>query len=174
MEIAETVPNDLKDLNYPEQLTLWSIRLWSDGYRQNYSPYAILRGAYQRAKCPNGLMALDNLLSLVISGHSRTVDIRCPCCGGISEDEWRMLQSIASVQAGDAGQVRQLMSHFLEPATVRITCSVIAGWAQALSDRSLHLPVRPRALRKVTPNFAAAEKRAAFTVITNPSRSMLH
>ncbi|MEH6546958.1 MAG: hypothetical protein V7701_11040 [Sneathiella sp.] len=174
MKFSETVPNHLKDLSYPEQLTLWSIRIWSDGYRQNYSPYATLREAYQHAKYSNGLIALDNLLSLVISGHSRTVDIRCPCCGGISDDEWRILQSIALAQAGDEVQVTQLISHFLEPATVRVAQPVIIGWAQELSDRSLHLPMRRLALRQVTPNFAAIEKRASFRVIANPAKTMLH
>ncbi|USG62572.1 hypothetical protein NBZ79_06235 [Sneathiella marina] len=174
MKISEAVPNHLKDLYYPEQLTLWSIRIWSDGYRQNYSPYATLREAYQRAKCSNGLMALDNFLSLVISGNSRPVDIRCPCCGGISEDEWRMLQSIALVQAGREEKVSRLISHFLEPATVRVAQSVIANWAQELSDRSLQLQLRPRALQQVEPNYAVAEKRASFRVITNPSKVVLH
>lgn len=174
MKNTEATPNHLKDLSYPEQLTLWSIRIWSDGYRQNYSPYATLREAYHRAKCSNGLMALDNMLSLVISGHSRMVDICCPCCGGISDDEWRMLQSIASVQAGSEEQVKQLISHFLEPATVRIAQSVIVSWAQELSDGSLHLPLRPSALRKVKPNYAAIEKRASFQVIENLSKTVLH
>jgi hypothetical protein len=174
MKFNEDVPNHLKDLFYPEQLTLWGIRIWSDGYRQNCSPYATLREAYQRAKCFNGLMALDNLLTLVISGHSRAVDIRCPCCGGISDDEWRILQAIALVQAGKEEKVSQLISHFLEPATVRVAQSVIVSWAQELSDRSLVLPLRPRALHQVEPNYAAAEKRASFRVITNPSRTVLH
>lgn len=174
MKNSETVPTHLNDLFYPEQLTLWSIRIWSDGYRQNYSPYATLREAYQRAKCSNGLMVLDNFLSLVISGHSRTVDIRCPCCGGISDDEWRILQSIALVQAGRQEKVSRLISHFLEPATNRIAQSVIVSWAQELSDRSLQLPLRPRVLQQIKPNYAAAGNRASFRVITNSSKAVLH
>jgi len=173
MKFSKIVPDNMKDLVYPEQLTLWSMRFWSDGFRQNYSAYETLREAYFRAKCPGGLLSLDNFFSLVIAGHSRPVDVRCPCCAGVSNDEWRILQALALAQAGEGIQIRQLISHFLEPATVRIAEPIILQWAQQLKDSGLILPLRSSIHQVIQKNYAT-KNGVALKVYTNPQKTTLH
>ncbi|MFC4270869.1 hypothetical protein GQF03_03980 [Sneathiella chungangensis] len=167
-------PNKLSDLSFPEQLTLWSLRFWSDGFRQNYSPYETLREAYARANCPAGLLALDNFLSLVVAGHSRVVDFRCPCCGGISEDEWRLLQSLALVQSGGGARIADLLSHFLEPATARIARTVIYDWAGELKESGLVLPMRDGVLAAIPVARAVTGTGSVLRVYANRGNMRLH
>ncbi|MDF2368209.1 hypothetical protein [Sneathiella sp.] len=174
MHTPEVIPDSLSDLKYPEQLTLWSVRYWSDGLRQSFSPYTTLQEAYWRAKCPRVLISLDSFLSIMVAGYSRPVDIRCLCCSGISKDEWRILQSLVAAQLGEEAEIAPLISHFLEPATVRIAKPSILEWAQGLKDSGLILPTRPEVARKSKPNFARTGKVVSLRDYSNSHKSTLH
>ncbi|WP_340151385.1 hypothetical protein [uncultured Sneathiella sp.] len=167
-------PNNLTDLYFPEQLTLWGMRFWADGLQQNYSPYETLREAYSRAKCPEGLMSLDNFLSLVVAGHSRTVDIRCPCCDGISLDEWRLLQSLALAQSGSESYISDLISDFLQPATTRIAHTVISGWANELKKTGLVVPIRTAVLQTIPLTRTVTKSGVNLKVYTNHQSTTMH
>ena len=153
----KAVPENLKDLPFAEQFTLWSIRYWSECFRRNFSPYDTLKEAYRRSKCSEGFLSLESFLSFVVAGHSRPVDIRCLCCEGISLDEWRILQSLALAQAGNETEIAPLISHFLEPATIRICTSVIIGWAEELRQSEFVIPLRQDILSSARRNYAAAD-----------------
>jgi hypothetical protein len=174
MNSEKSVPDSLTDLSWSEQLTLWSMRYWSDGFRQNYSPYETLREAYSRTRCPGALMALDNFLSLVVAGHSRLVDIRCLCCEGISDDEWCLLQSLALAQSDCGGQIKEMLSGFLEPATARVAQSVIIGWAKELREGGLILPLRSRVLETIPLTHVVEGRGITLRVYTNPQTATLH
>jgi hypothetical protein len=174
MQIPDIIPDSLTDLTFPEQLTLWSVRYWSDGLRQSFSPYTTLQEAYGRAKCPSALISMDSFLSLMVAGYSRPVDIRCLCCGGISLDEWRILQALVAAQAGETREIAPLVSHFLEPATTRIATPIILEWAQGLKDSGLLFPSRPDVMRDSQINFAQTDTGVKLRVYTNPQKSTLH
>ncbi|MEX0582097.1 MAG: hypothetical protein WD185_00385 [Sneathiella sp.] len=174
MNSPNATPNNLRDLFYPEQLTLWGMRFWSDGLQQNYSPYETLREAYTRAKCPEGLLSLDNFLSLVVAGHSRPVDIRCPCCDGISQDEWRLLQSLALAQSGSELHISDLISDFLQPATARIARNVVSGWAGELKRSGLVVPIRTPVLQAIPLSHAITKSGVTLKVYSNHQNAMLH
>lgn len=146
MHTLKPLPQDLTDLSFPEQLTLWSIRYWADACRNDHSPYVILQDAYKLAKCPDSLMALDSFMTMLISGNSRPVDIRCLCCGGISVDEWRILQSLALSQQGEKHMVPRLLSHFLEPSATRLALPLIREWSLCLEGGNHIIPVRQNAV----------------------------
>lgn len=155
MTFESRIPDALDELSFPEQLILWTTRYWADGYRQNYSPFETLKETYRRANCPESLLLLDSFLSLMVAGRSRPVDIRCPCCDGISPDEWRILQSIALAQTGKVFQISGMISHFMEPATVRHCLPLVLEWAENLGAQNLHLPVRGQLLDRLYANHAA-------------------
>ncbi len=146
MQTSKPLPENLTDLRFAEQLTLWSIRYWADSCRNDHSPYVILKDAYKLAKSPDSLLAMDSFMTLLVSGNSRPVDIRCLCCSGISVDEWRILQSLAALQRGEKHMVPRLVSHFLEPSATRMACPLIRDWAISLGAGNHILPVRPNAL----------------------------
>ncbi len=174
MAQAEMIPDSLDELSFPEQLILWTARYWADGYRQNYSPFETLKETYRRAKCPESLLLLDSFLSLMVAGRSRPVDIRCPCCGGISPDEWRILQSIALAQTGNIFQISGMISHFLEPATVRHCLPLFLNWAEDLGDKNLYLPVRSALLDHLYRNHAAVNHNRPQNFVKPISKSLLH
>lgn len=174
MRPPEIIPDSLNDLKYPEQLTLWSVRYWSEGLRQSFSPYTTLQEAYWKAKCPRVLISLDSFLSLMVAGYSRPVDIRCLCCSGISKDEWRILQSLVAAQNGKESKIAPLISHFMEPATVRIAQSSIIEWAQGLKDCGLILPTRPGVMKQSEPNFANSGKVVQLRDYAGANKATLH
>lgn len=142
----ETLPNALTQLSFSEQLTLWSVRYWAEAFRKGYSPYSVLKDAYRLAKAPDGMAALDAFMTILISGNSRTVDIRCLCCSGISPDEWRILQSLALTQERNPYAAAPLLSLFLDPTATRAILPVLKNWSACLTDGRHTLPVREQAL----------------------------
>ncbi|MCR9215515.1 MAG: hypothetical protein NXI13_17520 [Proteobacteria bacterium] len=174
MAQAEMIPDALDELSFPEQLILWTARYWADGYRQNYSPYETLKVTYRRAKCPQSLLLLDSFLSLMVAGRSRPVDIRCPCCGGISPDEWRILQSVALAQTGNVFQISGMISHFLEPTTVRHCLPLIFNWAEDLGEHKLLLPVRSSMHEALYRNHAAVNHNKPQWTEKPSHKTLLH
>ena len=157
MSQSPALPDSLTELSFSEQLTLWSLRYWADSYRKEQSPYMVMKDAYRLAKAPGGLTALDNFMTLLISGNSRTVDIRCLCCRGISADEWRILQSLALTQEKNPYAAAPLISLFLEPAATRMALPVLKEWARKLFAGNHILPVREDALAVARTHYASAE-----------------
>lgn len=142
MTISDELPQDLTDLRFAEQLTLWSVRYWADSYKQDHRFFHVLHDAYRLAKCPESLLSLDSFMTMLINGNCRPVDIRCLCCTGISVDEWRILQSIAVIQAGQKEEVARFISHFLEPAATRHALPILRNWANDLEKNDHSLPIR--------------------------------
>lgn len=174
MQTSKPLPENLTDLRFAEQLTLWSIRYWADACRSDHSPYVILKDAYKLAKCPDGLLALDSFMTLLVSGNSRPVDIRCLCCSGISIDEWRILQSLAALQRGEKHMVPRLISHFLEPSTTRIACPLIRDWAISLSAGNHRLPVRQSALSAGQQYHPSIPKKPRSSKASSQEHQLMH
>jgi len=155
MASSESLPQNLTDLRFAEQLTLWGIRYWADSFKQDHRFFNVLHDAYRLAKCSESLLSLDSFMTMLISGNCRPVDIRCLCCSGISVDEWRILQSIAVIQAGQKEEVARFISHFMEPSATRHALPILRDWAQGLENNNHTLPIRPVARSRAARYFPA-------------------
>ncbi|WP_169545344.1 hypothetical protein [Sneathiella aquimaris] len=174
MQRETDLPNSLNSLCFAEQLTLWSVRYWADRYREQDPASNILKDAYRLAKVEDGMISLDNFMTLLITGNCRTVDIRCLCCEGISADEWRILQSLGLAQVGKKYEIAPLLSSFLEPTSTRLALPVIRQWSAALAAAAHWLPIRKQALEVVRKNFAKASNRSEDTRAAYSANPIFH
>ena len=129
-------------LKFIEQLALWSLRFWAESYREDRRPYDQLDQAYRLAGARDGMPAMDGFMSVVLTGHSRPVDVRCLKCGGLSPDENRILGALAATQRGRMDFAAELVGAFLQPASVRVGLSMIAAWGDSLARAGHRLPLR--------------------------------
>lgn len=106
----------LTSLDATEQLLIWAIRRWIDGFKngQNADDAIITRLHTDRLR--GVFLPLDALLQMIGDGATRYVDMRCGECPGIGDDEARLLFSIALVGTQHYAPARRLLKTFL-PAT---------------------------------------------------------
>ena len=129
-------------LKFVEQLALWSLRFWAESYREDRRPYGQLDQAYRLAGARDGMPALDGFMSVVLTGHSRPVDVHCLKCGGLSPDETRILAALAACQRGRWDFAAEMIAAFLQPASVRVGLSMIVAWGDCLARAGHRLPLR--------------------------------
>ncbi|MEH6404729.1 MAG: hypothetical protein V7750_15240 [Sneathiella sp.] len=174
MAASETLPKNLTDLRFAEQITLWGIRYWADSFKQKHRFFNVLHDAYRLAKCPESLFSLDSFMTILIGGNCRPVDIRCLCCSGISVDEWRILQSIAVIQAGHKEEAARFISHFLEPSATRHALPILRDWANNLEQNNHMLPVRAVARSRAARYFPDDLEQSSIKEITSLNQQPHH
>lgn len=135
-------PREFSDLNFIEQLTLWSLRHWAACHKEEQSPYETLNQAYRLAKVKDAMPAFDGFMSVLVVGLYRQMDVRCMKCGGISRDEKIVLSALAQEQRGNQDSSRSLMGRLLSPSALRIGQNMLSAWASALAKGGQVLPLR--------------------------------
>ncbi|MCG8491549.1 MAG: hypothetical protein MI743_08050 [Sneathiellales bacterium] len=170
----QPLPDRLTHLSFPEQLTLWSVRLWAEGCRKGQSVHILLNDAYRLAKCEEAYLHLENFLTLMVSANCRAIDVRCLHCDGISADEWRILQSIALAQHQNAYAPAPLLSYFLEPTATRVSLPIIKQWADTLKATKLFLPLREEALAIARQNYNPDQDNISHFDMPQQNKELLH
>jgi len=77
----------LKDLNFAERLLVVSIRLWVKAYKQNSCTISKIRYLYTAAGVSGAAITLDGLMQLLSRKATGTIEINCPNCSVITQDE---------------------------------------------------------------------------------------
>jgi hypothetical protein len=129
-----------------ELLALATLRMWAAPHRRPGQAHADWREGPRAARLEDDAAdAFDVLMRLVVASAHRTLDVRCPSCPALGEDEVAFLEMTRAAQdhpaAADAG-----LAAWLPPAAVRAARPFLAQFAAAMAARELWLPARlPRA-----------------------------
>lgn len=127
------------------QLVLWSLRLWVKGERWGIAVQADLREAYTRVRVEAGPTLVERLMSVIVQGHSRTVEINCTCHAEIGPDEQALLTALAWLRTGETAPAEAALAGFLRPTARRLAAAVLAALAGELAAAGLELePAGPR------------------------------
>lgn len=121
----------ITSLDATEQLLIWSVRRWIDGFKngQNVDEAIITRLHTHHLR--GVFLPLDALLQMIGDGATRYVDMRCGKCPGLGDDEARLLFSIALVGSQQYLAARRLLETFL-PST---KCDDALPLVMAISDQ---------------------------------------
>ena len=163
------------DLPFGEQLLVWALRLWVRGYMTQDSgdaedlPAALRRGFHQ-ANLDAGYSLLDELLSIVSVSARARIDVGCPCCVGIGDDEQLFIAVIAALQRDDFPTGRRLLGYWLTASGVRLALAPALRLARLLTRRGLAL--RPRTILRPAEEREAAAAPRLPTV--DPAPGTLH
>src|SRR5687768_3262161 len=88
-------------LTRAETLVLWALRAWVAGHRHGIPVLANLRTAFRNEGAPAAAEAVDDLMGFIANGAGRTIQVNCPRCRQVTEDERLLLDVVALHQQGE-------------------------------------------------------------------------
>ncbi|HBC06915.1 MAG TPA: hypothetical protein DC046_04945 [Rhodospirillaceae bacterium] len=134
-------PSTFIELPFGEQLMLWAMRLWMRGLRDGTSDQTILGTGFKLAGVPAAHPALDGLMTVITTAATAPIDIRCPHCPDISDDEHLLMDVVAGLQSPGRGG-STLFACRLPPAARRSGMELAGRLATVFSGAGLM--IRPR------------------------------
>jgi hypothetical protein len=95
-------PDQIENLGAADGVFLLAMRWWVEDYRANVDPIPRLQTALHKAGAHDAAFPIDSLMTTVARGARRTVDVHCPLCPSLSDDEKQLLYVASLVQANNA------------------------------------------------------------------------
>lgn len=119
---------DTADLAKPESLMLVSMRWWVRCYGQQECPLERLIQGMGRGGAPDAAYSINGLMWIVARTGQRPVDIRCPRCPSLSDDEAILLHAAWLTQEARTDLAeRYLRAHLLTEAGAVFAIAPLEG-----------------------------------------------
>ena len=162
--------NRIADLPFGEQFLLWAIRHWVMAFTQQGDRHAMLHKGFRLAGIEEGYLAIDELLTIVSASATSRIEVRCPDCSTISNDEQILVGMIAALQRSDSREFAVLLGFWVAPAGVRLSLAPATRLASLMALGGLTLR-----RREITPPPDEAELAAPQRPLAGrPARKTLH
>ncbi|MGE0724049.1 MAG: hypothetical protein AB7O45_06730 [Alphaproteobacteria bacterium] len=133
--IERSEPALIDRLDPAEWAIVWGARSWVAD-RQG-SPSSCRAFSWTETFELNGVkdaaLSLTALCVLLDHAARRPIDVGCPECGRVSEDEAVLLAAVAQAQAGRIAAARAALATLLPPAGVRFGIGMVSGLAAAFA-----------------------------------------
>jgi len=142
-------PSTFIELPFGEQLMLWGMRLWMRSLRDGVQDQAILGTGFKLAGAPAAHPALDGLMTVITMAATAPIDIRCPHCSDISDDEHLLMDVVAGLQSPGRGG-STLFACCLPPAARRAGMELAGRLATVFSGAGLLIRPRRRTPTHIT------------------------
>ena len=139
---------DFSDLPFGEQFLIWALRHWVRAYMTKCDVQATLHRGFYLAGIVEAYPVMDELLSIIAVSARTRIDVGCPHCAGISDDEQLFIALIAALQRNDAATSRRLLGYWLDASGVRLAQPPATRLAQLMLLGRLAL--RPRTVLRST------------------------
>ena len=114
--------------------------------------------------------SLNGLMQVTALTTKRSLDVRCPACTKMSDDERLMLRAVCTAQKGNTEAARGILRDWLPESAVRMASHMVFGLADILADAGYEL--RPPAVRSRALRFADAvggHKAGGIKLTTKPT-----
>jgi hypothetical protein len=141
--ILHTYPVRAEALDHAEGMVLAGMRTWVAELKRGADPMPRLRQHMAGLGAPDAALSLDQFLRIIARTTRRPVDMRCPHCQRLSQDEQRLLHAAALAQAGESGRAeRTLRCGLLSPSGAEFALGPLEGLGELLLGIGLILPRR--------------------------------
>jgi hypothetical protein len=136
--------NVFLELSFGEQILLWGIRIWVSGYRNDINFQNMLRLAYAHAGVPRAHIELNNMMEMITIAGLGVMDVRCPSCIKVSDDEILLMSAIAAWQHGSSPYAGDIyLEPWAKPASLRILRPIAQKLATILREGGVLIRPRP-------------------------------
>ncbi|HET7880373.1 MAG TPA: hypothetical protein VFL55_05765 [Acetobacteraceae bacterium] len=98
--VAAAYPSLAARLERPECVLLAAIRWWVMDHIRGTDPLARLCRSMDTLGAHAAAFSIDRLMSVVARTVLRPIEIHCPLCGAVSEDEKHLLRAASLAQSG--------------------------------------------------------------------------
>ena len=141
----------IAELRTAELFGVSTLRLWVAGYvagpkamdPETGAPVPGWRDGFAAAGLDESIpAAFDVLFRIVAAGARRKLDIRCPTCRALGEDEGAWLQTISLIQGGCLPEAKAILDDWLQPTSSRMAMVPAKAFALAMADAGLRIPRR--------------------------------
>jgi len=130
-------------LRTPELFLLSALRLWIAALVDPQGGHADWREGMAAAGIePQGVPAFDGFWRIVSAAPLRELDLRCPTCPRLGEDEAWFLQAVQLLQARCYDRALAILADWLPSAAWRQAILPLRALARTLSEAGLTLPDR--------------------------------
>jgi hypothetical protein len=102
-------PTTATALDAAEGLLLGAIRWWASAFRRAEDPLPHLLDVMDAAGVEEAALSVDGLMAVLARTARRPVDIHCPRCPDLSEDERRLLHAASLTQANEAALAERVL-----------------------------------------------------------------
>jgi hypothetical protein len=137
------VNEPLADLRTAELFVISSLRLWVLPHRDPTGVHPDWRGGFVAAGIDDfGAPAFDGLFQIVAATARRSLDVRCLRCARLGEDEGFLLQLLSLLQRERTEAASAILRDWLPSAAARLALLPAQGFARALMEGGLSIPVR--------------------------------
>jgi hypothetical protein len=137
------VNEPLADLRTAELFVVSSLRLWVLPHRDPTGIHPDWRGGFVAADIDDfGAPAFDQLFQIVAAAARRSLDVRCQRCARLGGDEGFLLQLLSLLQRERTEAAAAILGDWLPPAAARLALLPAKGFAAALMEGGLSIPVR--------------------------------
>lgn len=123
-----------KALSFAEQLTLWAIRLWSGAHAGTPGLHEMMRTGFALARTPDGYLALDRVMTYLVTGTRVGIEICCPECREVGRDERFLLDCLADAQAGRIIAARTKLACWLREDSLAPALAACLDYAEAMAS----------------------------------------
>lgn len=133
----------LAELQTAEQFVVVTLRLWALSHRDPGGRHPDWRAGFAAADIDDaGCDAFDALFKVVTETAFRSLDVRCPRCVHLGDDEGRLLRLLSLLQRGRRSEAAAILSQWVPSAANRMALVAAQGFAVALLDGGLPIPLR--------------------------------
>jgi hypothetical protein len=127
-------------LALPEQLLIGGVRAWVACCRAETCPMAVLRTTFGRFGAIDAAASVDAFMSCAVRTAIRCIEVRCPRCPGLTDDELRLLHAAAAAQQHDLAEARTDLEHWLPERAAYWALGPLCGFGSLLAQAGLFLP----------------------------------
>jgi hypothetical protein len=129
-------------LEIPERLLIWGARTWVFCSRTQDSAVAQLEPVFRRFGVVAAAASLDAWLCATAQTATHALEVRCPRCPNLSDDEVYLLQAAAAAQHGDFASARTQLARWLPAAVADWALGPVGGLAKIFKNAGLIMPLR--------------------------------
>jgi hypothetical protein len=134
-------------LDVAERLLLVAIRWWVAAFRRAEDPLPQLSADMAAAGVDDAALSVDALMAVLARTARRTIDIHCPRCPSLTEDEQRLLHATSLAQTGNAELAeRVLLTALLTAQGAELALMPIEGLGHVFAMAGLFFRRRQPAL----------------------------
>jgi hypothetical protein len=151
---ASLYPTQAVDLDKAETVLLIAIRWWVASRREGEDPLPRLFQGLEKAGVHDAAFALDSLMSVVARSARRQIEVHCPRCRQLSDDETQLLHAASLAQAGDSPLAERALNQALMSAQgAEFAMGPLEALTSLFTEASLKL--RRRRPRRTEPDAIA-------------------
>jgi len=146
---------------FAEKMLFWSVRTWVQRLKREEAAEPLLAEAYGRLGMADAALTFDAAMSLLTASARRPIDVRCPSCPELSDDERLLARALAAAQRGDEAGLWRLLAELMQPPGVRVGARQFQRLAQRFREARLVLPEAQAGAMEVRASHAMAAGEAS-------------